>query len=274
MRATLFLLINFITLGLFLWLTLSGAALVFCYLILFLLAVVSIGYADTVILFFLGAREVRSSDEPVFFEAAAQEAYKLAVPMPNLYFYNGSLERGFVLQNKQSISLVLNRSLLNNAQPSELSAICFEMLLQVKKGMAGKRTKVMFLLGAKSWIAHFLLGIFTSLIPHKEFRQSCGWVLNYLLHPWLDLMFRLTLGKRYFKKLGNLLAEYPVEGALLKTVGLKLRRAEEVYSVPSRKLMELTSVAKSRHFQNILALELLPHEWDYLFVQERRAKEA
>lgn len=271
MRATLFLLLFLAILGLFLWLTLSGALLVISGLCLLFFVFIAFGYPDTAILFFLGAREVRSHDEPRFFEAAAQEAYKLAVPMPALYFYNGSLERGFVLQNKQKVSLVLNRSLLDNAQTEELSAICFELLLQVKKRMAAKRTRVMFILGAKSWMAHTFVSILTFIIPHKEFRQACGWLLNYLMLPWLNFLFRLSLGKRYFKKLALLINEYPQEGELLQNVGLKLRRPDEVFSVPTRKLMELTSVSKSRHFQNILALELLPHEWDHLFTQEQRA---
>lgn len=234
------------------------------YALLVLCAIVALGYPDTIILYILGAREVRSGDEALFFEAAAQEAYKLGVPLPHLYFYNGSFERGFVLQKSKTVSLVLSRSLLQHAHSSELSAICFELLLQVKKGMARKRTKVMFLLGAKSWMIHACARIVTAFIPNKEISLASGWVVNYLLHPWLSFLFKMTLGKRYFRKLQNMLSDFPHEKELMEKVILKLRKPDELYYLPSKKMIELSSSQRSRHFQNILALELLPHEWDYL----------
>lgn len=265
MRATLFLLISFIVLGLFLWASLSGAALVFGTLLFILILVLTFGYADKAILFYLGAREVTGRDESYFFEAAAQESYKLAVPVPQLYFYNGSLERGFVLQNKRSVSLVLDRTLLEHAQAAELSAICFELLLQVKKGMAPKRTKVMFIVGFLSWICHGFGRLIANLIPIKEVNRALGWVFTYFLHPWLDLIFQLLLSRNYFKRLETHLSEYPGENETLRRVGLKLRKPSEIYSLPSKKLMEFSSMGRSRHFQNILSLELLPHEWDFFF---------
>jgi hypothetical protein len=264
MRINFVLLLGFTLVVLFIWTMFSGALLVTAFVLLAFCTVVAMGYPDTTILYILGAREVRSGDEPLFFEAAAQEAYKLGVPLPHLYFYNGSFERGFVLQNSRTVSLVLSRSLLQHAHPPELSAICFELLLQVKKGMAKKRTKVMFLLGAKSWLVHALARIVTAFIPNKEISLASGWVVNYLLHPWLSFMFKLTMGKRYFKKLQNLLSDFPHEKDLMEQVILKLRKPDEINHLPSKKMMELSSTQRSRHFQNILALELLPHEWDYL----------
>jgi hypothetical protein len=261
---------------LFFWTMLSGAWLLVVYCILAFGIFVATGYPDTTILYILGAREVRSDDEESFFTAATQEAYKLAVPLPNLYFYNGSFERGFVLQNKQKVSLVLSRSLLIHAHPAELSAICFELLLQVKKGMASKRTKVMFLLGIKSWLVHAITRILTAFIPSREVKQAIAWLINYLLHPWLSFVFKLTMGKRYFKRLQSFLAEFPKEKEMREKVMLKLNHPIELAHLPSKKLIELTSSNRSRHFQNILALELLPHEWDSLpsFQENIRAEKA
>jgi hypothetical protein len=230
--------------------------------------VIAIGYPDTAILFFLGAREIRSGDESKFFEAAAQQAYKLVLPVPKLYFYSGGLERGFVLLDKNVISLVLSRSFIEHADSEELSAVCFELLLQVKKGMAHKRTKVMLILGMIAWVSHGVMGLIKSLIPFREIGRVADWVLAYFLQPWLEFIFELTLGKNYFKKLQNHLAYYPGEQESLRRVGLKLRRRTELYSVPSKKLLEFSSIIRSRSFQNILALELLPHEWDLLFGSE------
>lgn len=268
MRVTLILVLTTLILGLFLWVTLSGALLALASLLLLFLIVTTLGYPDKAILFFLGAREVRSRDEATFFKTASQEAYKLAVPMPHLYFYSGSVERGFILQNKNSLSIILSKSLLETVSEAELSAICFELLLQVKKGMASKRTKVMFLLGSCSWFCHSVVSLCSRIVPVKEVREAFDWILNYLLHPFLDFLFKLTLGQGYFKRLLGFINEYPYEKELLLKLGLKLREPENIYSLPSRKLIEFSSVSRSRHYQNILALEFLPHEWDYFFSKE------
>lgn len=264
MRATAILVSIFIILGAFLWVNLSGASLFLGGTILVVLAIIAIGYTDTAVLFFLGSREVKSGDEAKYFRVAAQEAYKLAVPQPHLYFYNGSLERGFVLQHGKTISLVLSRSIIDNAQPSELSAICFELLLQVKKGLAKKRTRVMFLLGSISWVIRAMVKLISKIIPIKEVRQAAFWGVNYLLYPFLELLFKLTMGRNYFKKLQAYLAEFPQENELIEKLALKHRKPVELHSLPSRKLLELLSSSRSGNFQNIMVLELLPHEWDIL----------
>ena len=265
MRPTLFLMFLAGLLGFFIWLSLSGFFLFLAMGLLTALMVITLGYADTAILLFLGAREVRSGDEPLFYEAAAQEAYKLSLPVPKLYLYNGTFERAFVLQHQNQISLVMSRSLLREIQGGELSVICFELLLQVKKGLAAKRTKAMYTLGFMSWIIHFWASLICRLLPGKDARNALNWAVNYLLHPWLDFLFVLLLGEVYFRKLQLCLKEYPVEMEAVEKLGLRLRRPAEIYSLTSRKMLELSSSSRSRHFQNIIALELLPHEWDYFF---------
>ena len=269
MRVNLFLLTFILLLGIILWVIFGGALLVVSGFCLLLFIVVTIGYCDKAVLFFLGAREVRSNDEPAFHQAAAQEAYKLSLSVPHLYFYDGVLDRGFILQNRNSGSIVLSKRLMQFSNLGDLSSICFELLLQVKKGVAPKRTKVMFLIGLISWISHTMVAIFLKLFRAKEVAQTSDILLNYLLHPWLDLIFKLSLGNGYFRKLKNYLKEYPAEYDLLKYTGLKLQRSEELYSLPSRKMLEFSSVRKNRHFQNIQALEILPHEWDFLFLKEK-----
>lgn len=273
MRVNLILLFLASLFGAFLWVILSGALLMIGSAFLLLAFVITIGYPDKAILFFLGARELRSRDEVAFSKTASQEAYKLAVPVPVLYFYSGSMDRGFVLQNKSVVSLVLSRSLLESLSESELHAVCFELLLQVKKGMAPKRTKVMFLLGSVSWAFHSVVSLITRLIPSPEVRAAFDWVLSYLLHPALELLFRLCLGTGYFRRLGTYLEEYPSELELLQRFGMKLREPETLYSLPSRKLQEFSAVSRSRQFRGILALEFLPHEWD-LFFQNLRSPRA
>lgn len=254
---------SFLFLTLASWLFLSGSILVIAMLMLVLLVLVVWNYADKAILYFLGAREIMSSDEPNFFQEATQQAYKLSIKTPSLYFYNGLFERAFVLQNGEDVSLVLSRSLLDRAGKNELSVICFSLLLQVKKRMAPARTKSMLILGLMTWLVHGLGSIVAILIPSKNFKESVFLLLNFFLHPWLRLNFKLLIGERYFKRLGNYLTDFPEENNELTHFYLKIRHPNEIFSHPSRRLIELFSSQRSSHYQNVLSLELLPHEWDY-----------
>lgn len=269
MRVNLFLTILTLLFGLILWVSLNGAWLVSAGLLWLVFIVITIGYSDKAVLFFLGAREVKSNDEPAFYQAAAQEAYKLKLPVPHLFFYDGTLDRGFILQNKNAINIALSKRLMQTSSADDLTAICFELLLQAKKGSAPKRTKVMFLIGLISWLSHSVVAIFLKLFRAREISQATNIFLNYFLHPWLNLVFRFTLGKGYFRKLRLYLEDYPSEFELLRFTGSKLEHTDELHSLPSRKLLELSSIRKNRQFQNILALEVLPHEWDFLFVKDK-----
>ncbi len=265
MRATIFILLGFIILSLFLWIILSGALFIVGFLFLLSLAIVIVGYQDTFILFLLGARELRASDERAYFEAASQESYKLAVPMPRLYFYDGTLERGFILQGWKNVSIVLNKDLLEQSTIEELRAICFELLLQVKKGMAPKRTKSMFVLGLITFFVRLPLSLIFALIPFQEFKRATNWFASFFLHPLLQFLFNVLMGKGYYKKLTQFIGEFPEEKSMLERLGQKFRKQGSYYSLSSRKLLELSSVHKSPQYQNITLLEFLPHEWDYLF---------
>lgn len=204
-----------------------------------------------------------SSDEPLFYQEASQQAYKLAVPAASLYFYNGAFERAFVLQNGDNISLVLSRSLLEKAQRDELAAICFSLLIQVKKNLASSRTQGMFILGLMAWFIHGIVNLISKILPSKHSKEAVNLIANYFLHPWLQVNFHLFIGKRYFKKVSGHLEHFPAESSQLRNLYLRLRYPDEIYSLVSRRLMELFPLQGSLHYQNILSLELLPHEWDY-----------
>lgn len=272
MRIRVFIILGMLLAGLWLWTIVSGPFFFVGLAFMAIFTVITVGYSDTAILFFLGAREIRNNSEQGFFEAASQEAYKLEVVAPNLYFYNGSLERGFVLQNRNSVSIILSRKLLDSCGSEELRAICFELLVQVKKGMATKRTKTMFLLGFVAWTTHAGFNLIFGLIKSREIKKVIDWIVIYLLHPWLDFLFRLILGKSYFTKLKEIIEDYPDEQNLLQGVKMKLRRPDFLTSLPSKKLVEFGSIYKNSHYQNILVLEFLPHEWNYFLVQEDEAR--
>jgi hypothetical protein len=265
MRATILLFLFLLSLASFFWVTTEGVFLILGFILILALLVITVAYADSMLLFLLGARELISSDEKTFFQAASQEAYKLAVPMPRLYFYNGYIDRAFVFHSHNRISIVLNKSLLESATIEEFEAVCFELLLQVKKGMAPKRTKSMLLIGFIAWISHSLAGLIMNIIPIKDVKITIDWFVGYLINPVLEALFRAIMGTDYFKKLDQYISEHPYEKQLLQHFGLKLRKPYPYYSLPSRKMLELYSVNKSRHLHNIMTMEFLPHEWDYLF---------
>lgn len=265
MRITILLFTFLATLALLLWVTTSGFIFGLGAVVLLVFTLISIGYTDSALLFFLGAREVKSMEEGRFHAASIQEAYKLAVAEPRLYSYNGSLDRAFVVQCRKGIGLVVAKDLLEVCTQEELSAISFELLLQVKKNLASKRTKAMFLVGAILWISHLFVEILFKIVPIKEVKIYLNWFFHYLLKPWLDFIFQITIGKSYFSKLERYLKDYPVENDLLHKVGAKIKKSEELQSFSTKKLIEFSSLNKSRHFQRIISLEFLPHEWDTIF---------
>jgi hypothetical protein len=258
--------------GLLFWGTLSGIFFGLGMMMLTVLIVITIGYMDTVLLFLLGAREVKSTEEADYHSAAMQEAYKLAVAQPRLYVYNGTLERAFVIQNRESVGLVVSKAILRICSKDELAAICFELLLQVKNHHAIKRTKVMFLIGASSWILQGTAQVLAKIVPFNDFRLSINWLIYFLINPWFEIIYKLTIGEKYFRVLENQLKDFPAENNLLLKVGSKLTTHGEIYSLTSKKLIELLAYNKSRQYQSIITLEFLPHEWDFLFNQKLRSR--
>lgn len=247
------------------WTTLSGALFFVSLAFLFVFLIISMCYSSISVLFFLGARELRSGDAKALFEASSQEAYKLGIKTPRLFFYNGSLERAFVLENRRDVSLVLDKTLIDSSTKEELKAICFELLLQVKKKMARKRTKVMFFIGMISWLVHSVSKIILLILPGESLKRSFSAVVMFLMAPLFSALFKLTIGKDYFKRISVLLEDFPKEFDDLNRIGHKIRKDGSYHSLSSRKILELASVYKSKNFQSIMLLEFLPHEWDYFF---------
>ncbi|MGE3611257.1 MAG: hypothetical protein AB7I27_16815 [Bacteriovoracaceae bacterium] len=252
--------------GLFFYATLSGALFFVALLVLGIFLVISGAYYDSAVLFLLGARGIRASnDNSELSTTSKQVAYNFSLPQPRLYFYNGNLGRAFVLQKGRTISLVLDKELLNSLNKEELFAICFILLIQVKKGLAKKRSRALFFIGMNAWIVHSFTGLIARVLPNKEIKQSLYWFINYLLQPYLMFLSVNLIGMGYFKKLEGLLSHFPQELKKNKLMGLKLNTASFLDSLSSRKLLELMSIQKSQNFQLILSLETLPHEFDYIF---------
>jgi hypothetical protein len=235
------------------------------FVIIGFLLVITVFYTDAALLFFLGARGIKRADEAKFHLASAQEAYKLALPVPRLYFYNGSFDRAFVFEARGDISLVLSKDLLDNCTSEEIAAICFSLLLQVKKNLVKKRNKTIFIMTFIAWISNGLIEMIGQLLKIKYVRLSLNWLSNFLLKPWLDFFYKISLGERYFLQIKKALMDYPIEAEMLKKVAGKINRPDEIDSFSSRKLLEYSAIGKNRHFQRIINIELLPHEWDYIF---------
>ncbi len=262
MRAIILTLFFYLIIGTILTISFMDYSLLGLFLLVLGMALVSWLYADKAILFFLGAREVTGGDQPQFYNAALQEAYKLGVPLPKTYIYEGNFERGFVLQNKKNVSLIISRSFLKKVKDFELSGMCFALLLQVKNRQARKRTRVLYLVGGVSWLVNSVCSFTSGFIPFKEIRNSIEWIFTYFLYPFLEIIFRLTLGESYFRVLDEDLAKYPDDYRALKLAVLKFNKPDEIYSLASKKTLQFHIATKTTNLKNILALELLPHEWD------------
>jgi hypothetical protein len=53
----------------------------------------------------------------------------------------------------------------------------------------------------------------------------------------------------------------------------KLNRPGEIYSDSMRKLIEVSALSKSLQYRSIIALEFLPHEWDFIFNLEKSPRD-
>ncbi len=219
-------------------------------------------------MFLLGAREIRGDDQSSYFESASQEAYKLSLQRPKIYVYEGVFERGYVLQNNKNISLVLDRSFLNRVSKNELSGVCFALLIQAKHGLATNRTKAMLIFGSISWIVNGLGKLLGLFIPSRYFRLSINWFLVLMFYPLIQSLFSMMVGNNYLIKAFQLLDEYPDELRNLKLATMKLKNNSELYSITSRKLIEIASASKTSTYKNTLTLDVLPHEWDEFYIKQ------
>ena len=49
---------------------------------------------------------------------------------------------------------------------------------------------------------------------------------------------------------------------------MKLKNNSELYSITSRKLIEIASASKTSTYKNTLTLDVLPHEWDEFYIKQ------
>ena len=262
MRVSFFLFLFFTALVVLGWAFLSGWVLGVFYFLLVTGLLVFINATDKILLLLLGSREIKFEYEEELTNRVAQIAYKLGIRPPKLYFYNGVLDRAFILQCGQRISLVYSKNLLDICSDEEVEAVSFELLIQAKNNLARKRSLTLGIIGIVSWISQGFVGSIKKMIPSKRVGEVLNWLIYYAIHPWFMVAFRLMFGWSSLRKVNAQLASYESEAILIDHVKRKINYPDDLYSLPMKKFIELTLINKNPHFQNVLALEFLPHEWD------------
>lgn len=264
MRVTILYLLGLLALMSFIWVTFSGFKVLALFLICVFIGILILTHCDLLILLFIGAREIQDDDYPILAQIVSQEAYKLSVLKPKLFFYHGHIDRAFVFHQGRRIHLVLGKSLLQSYSEFELRAIVFELLLQAKKKMASKKTKMTFMLIFLMGIIHFVVSMLFKILPFPRLKQAIMWFIFYSIYPPLEVIFKLVIGQGYFKKLSSYLQNFQVESENWEAVKSRLSSPDVMKSLSYKKLMIFFNLSHRDSFQNIFVLESLPHEWDAL----------
>ncbi len=80
-------------------------------------------YIDKFLLFALGAREVFETDEHMLFQSIKNESYKQKVRIPRVYVYTGEGNHSFILESRNSWSIVIDRKLVNSLSDEQVASI-------------------------------------------------------------------------------------------------------------------------------------------------------
>jgi len=240
----------------------TGWILIISMIIVLVSSVIMIYYLDRVTLSFLSARPTTLQENEKVFRAANLQAYKLETISPEIYYYHGTIKRAFVLQHGKRISLLLHEDLISDSSDEELGALFFSLLVQVKKGFAKKRTRIMFLIGLIAWGGTETANILGTLLPGKNSRKNCYLAFMYLFSPISSVLFKVGLGRSFFDQMILSLSSYSQESEEFQRYLKKIKTIFLQPSFTTKSLQLYLATQKSTNLQIQVILENLPHEWE------------
>ena len=260
MRISLFFFIlGLCLLGFLLW-AFSGLFLGLGILIWVLFTLVAVKFSDRAVLSFLRARQWQSADQTEIFEAILHQAYKLDLPVPEIYTYHGFFQRAYVFTKGKRLTLVFDSNLIQSLSPKEIGILSFFLMIEAKAGISSKRTFLFYFAGAIQTVLHIPVALLSRFQRHNHFAEALQWWEDYLVSPWLELMFRSFLGKKFFKEVKKLLLKYPQEASELKILRHKLMVSPELSSFTHRGVYRLGHQGRSLGKKLVLLFEFFPHE--------------
>lgn len=260
MRTRLFFFIlSVIFLAVLLW-AFSGIVFILGLVIWILYVFIGANYSDKVVLSFLRARQWQPVEKPEIFEAILHEAYKLDMPAPQIYTYYGFFHRTFIFSRKKNMTLVFDRHLLEELTPKEIGLVSFFLMIEAKAKISSKRNLLFYIAGILQAVWYIPVAILAKLQKHNFWREALEWWEDYLLLPWMEIMFKMLLGKKFFKEINNLIAQYPVEKEELKILQKKMLIHDELKSFSFRSSYRLGQQGRGLDKKLLLLMEFFPHE--------------
>lgn len=260
MRIRLFFIIfSLASLGFILW-AFSGLFLGLGLLFWALLVLIGPGFSDRVVLSFLRARQWQSADQTEIFENILHQAYKLDLPVPEIYTYHGFFERAYVFSKAKRLTLVFDTNLIKTLTPKEIGILSFFLMIEAKAGISTKRTLLFYMMGVTQTLLHIPVTLLSKFQKHNHFGEALQWWEDYLVLPWVEMMFKFLLGKKFFNTVRKLISQYPNEAAELKILQHKLMSTKELRSFSHRSTYRLGHQGRSLGKKLVLLLEFFPHE--------------
>ena len=268
MRIRLFFFILAIAVLAFILWAMTGLFLTFGLLLWTLFFIAGIGFSDRVVLSFLRARHWQSIDQTEIFEAILHEAYKLNLPTPEIYTYHGFFHRAYVLSvSKNKLTLVFDSHLIQTLTPKEIGTLSFFLMIEAKAGISTKRTLLFYLIGSFQALMHIPFKLLSKLQRHNRWEEALQWWEDYLILPWCELLFKFFVGKKFFKEVSRLIAQYPLEAEELKILRHKLMISPELTSFTHRSTYRLGHQGRSLGKKLVLLIEFFPHEMEQVWAQ-------
>lgn len=230
----------------------------FALILIILYAVVLNLYPDKFLLHFLQARETTETEFPVAHQVAGNQCFKLRVPAPQIFTYNGFFHRAYAFSVGRRSVFVVEKGVLNNISPAELESLWFALALQVKDKSA--RSTTFALLGmAVCWVPFLkLLGLWRST------PAAMGWLGQFLVAPAATQLHRLGCNRVSCQKYLKRLSEYPYEEARLRELNDRLNQPRLHSSVARDFTYRASAASHGPREQMILAIEAATHPLDYL----------
>lgn len=148
-------------------------------------------YADKFILLFLGAREIIDADHQSLFQALKSETYREHEKFPKVYLYSGHRVKAFVLNSRDTWSVVLDRSLIKSLNQEQVEALVNYLIRYKKETNSKIQTLGMGVSTVIIRLNYWFWGKF-GFDQSKRAYKSCVFISFIMIKPLIDIVLKMT----------------------------------------------------------------------------------
>jgi hypothetical protein len=168
-----------------LWLQVAISLLVLGYCLLFI-------YADKVILYFMGSREIIESDSHQLFQAFKSVCFHHKRPVPKVYVYPGNLSKFFVFESRYELTVVLSSQSYDELSESEIYSLAKFAIDLSDKNRAWFLTKGMMLSAVALKAVYELSSLFSTMKLPSHFSRFVKIVGLFFLRPYVEMVGKIS----------------------------------------------------------------------------------